>query len=83
MSYADAVSEGVKIISVNVTALTRDRLRAVLAYANGLEGLVFICLQETRHPSGGFRWASTEAARQGWSTDWSHTTAAGRKICRV
>ena len=83
MAYQEARCDGIRFLSVNVTALNRDRLRAVLAYANGLEGLVFICLQETRHPAGGYRWASTEAARQGWSADWSHPPAKGRVVARV
>ena len=59
----------VAFLSVNVTALNRERLETVLRHAAAV-GAHFICLQETRHGFA-FAWASTIALQAGWRCAWS------------
>ena len=58
------------LISINVTALTLSRLQAVLALAVA-EDATFVALQETRHPAGGFPWATRLAESAGYHASWS------------
>jgi hypothetical protein len=57
---------------VNVTALNLARLERVLDAAREYTCNV-IALQETTHPTGGYRWAKRLAKRNGWLTHWSPT----------
>ena len=61
-----------RLMSINVTQLNKARLEAVLDAADA-EQADAICLQETRHPDGGFPWASRAARRRGWLSQWSPT----------
>ena len=59
-----------KIISINVTALTAVRLKAVLLLAKR-EDAHLILLQESRHPADGFAWAARMGIAKGWKSQWS------------
>ena len=54
---AEEDDEQLKILSINVTVLTRERLSTVLDEAEE-RGVDIIAFQESRHPAGGFRWAN-------------------------
>ena len=58
------------VLSVNVTSLTKARLREVLDHASKV-GANIIALQETRHDDGGPTWAKKVAADLDWRTQWS------------
>ena len=67
----DHSSDGsLKILSVNVTVLTRARLETVLKLALK-QGVHAICFQETRHPRGGFGWADEDLRNAGYRCQWS------------
>ena len=69
---ADLVCEGLRVLTVNVTKLTTQRLETVLSHAAAIGDDVAICLQETKHPvKTGFCWAGVLAAKQGWKCTWS------------
>ena len=65
------VSDGLKVLSGNVTVLTKDRLTTILTCAERA-GAQIIALQETRHHSDtGFPFANRLATKKGWSITWS------------
>ena len=59
-----------KVLAINVTVLTRERLHEVLIQAGDDQAAV-IALQETRHPANGFRWAAKVTSDAGWRIQWS------------
>ena len=61
---------GFRAISVNCTSLTDTRLHSILDEADN-QTCDFICLQETRHPDDGFKWATYSLQKRGWSVQWS------------
>lgn len=70
-----------RVLSANVTLLTKARLQTVLAEAADSECSI-VCLQETRHLQGGFPWATRLARRAGWCMQWSPESgldAGGRR----
>ena len=64
--------------SANVTSLTSDRLTSVLDLAE-VHGIDLIALQETRHPSDGYPWAASMAAKKGWRIQWSRGSSLDRR----
>ena len=58
------------LLTINVTALTKDRLITVLQEAKRV-GATFIALQETRHRKASCPWASRMLASYGWKSVWS------------
>ena len=58
------------IVSINVTSLTAARLEESLQVAKGQDASI-LALQETRHPPGGFVWATRQASKEGWKLQWS------------
>lgn len=69
------------VLSVNVTALTVSRLQAVLQHACA-EGAAVVALQETRHPIGGFRWATRMIEQAGFHVTWSTSPPPGPTTAR-
>ena len=64
--------DGIRILSVNVEILTKQRLTTVLQHASQFPEVTIICLQETRHSKkDGPCWAATTAALAGWNSCWS------------
>ena len=53
--------------------LTDERLGDVLEEAQR-QGAHILLLQETRHPPGGFGWATRRLNKQGWRLVWSPAT---------
>lgn len=87
-AHDDGAHTRFKVLSINVTALTKARLGEVLDCACG-DAASAVALQETRHLEGGFPWASRLAAKQGWKVQWSraspkdwcgHTRAGGTAL---
>ena len=70
MPQGPALSALLTVMSINVTALTRQRLQEALTAAEKA-GCSAVALQETRHPFGGFRWANDETRKRGWRAQWS------------
>jgi len=65
------------VMTLNVTVLTKDRLCRAMDAAE-LTHCDFICLQKTRRPEGGFRWAGRDAASRRWFVQWSRTSPIDR-----
>ena len=57
-------------MSMNITVLTAERLIDVLQVAEKRK-VMFVVLQETRHPPDGYGWASRIAKQAGWRIQWS------------
>ena len=68
----------VRALSANVTLLDAVRLDDVLDAAEEQQAAL-LCLQETRHPAGGFAWATLTLNRRGWRTQWSPTSGLDAK----
>ena len=77
-------SEGpsLKVLTQNVTVLTAARLREVLFHA-GASSAGIVALQETRHPTNGFKWANRICSEAGWRIQWSVAPGADRKGVRT
>jgi hypothetical protein len=81
----DDECRALKVLSINVTALTKRRLLDVLAEAEA-EDVSVIALQETRHPQEGFPFVGPLLAKHHcrWRVQWSEGTPAdehGRRGC--
>ena len=66
-----------------MTRLTRARWAEVLALA-GVTRAFAVCLQETKHPTGGYRWAEAMANAAGFRMQWSPNAGVdtlGRARC--
>ena len=67
---AEGAGAKIRLISANVTMLTRQRLDEVLCLASAEQAHI-IAVQETKHPPGGFPWAERTARKAGWKAAWS------------
>ena len=70
MDVAGVSPKTLKVLSVNVTALDKNRFLAILDLALEQDADAVV-LQETRHPVDGCKWANLLARKAKWRIAWS------------